>query len=75
VTIAIPETSTELEELLNDASRLKAVAKEGKLGELVSAYARHQMEAKSGDLAARGTRRPARARPRPRRWRRACRTR
>ena len=52
MTIAIPETSTELEELLNDASRLKAVAKEGKLGELVSAYARHQMEAKSGDLAA-----------------------
>lgn len=51
MTIAIPETSEELEELLNDSTQLAAVSQEGQLGDFVAAYVRKRMEAKGGELA------------------------
>lgn len=52
MTITIPETSEELEELLNDGPKLTGILKDGQFGELVSAYTKKQMEARSGELAA-----------------------
>jgi HK97 family phage major capsid protein len=49
--ITIPETSEELEELLHDNSRVGDLIAAGKFAETIKAYAKHQLEARNGELA------------------------
>lgn len=47
---AIPTSSEELEDLLNDTSRMTDILKEGKLGEVTAAYTKAQMSARNEEL-------------------------
>lgn len=48
---AIPTSSEELEDLLNDESRMSAILSEGRLGEVTAAYAKAAMGARNAELA------------------------
>ena len=50
--VAIPETSEELEELLNDNDRLTDILKNGQFAEFTQAYATKAMENQKAELAA-----------------------
>ncbi len=50
-TLTIPDTASELEELLNDTAKMTVILGEGKLGEVTAKYARKMMEARNEDLS------------------------
>jgi HK97 family phage major capsid protein len=50
-TLTAPETSEQLEELLNDPKRVGDLIAAGKFAETIKAYAKHQLQARNGELA------------------------
>jgi len=51
VTITIPETSAELEEMIGDPAKVGQLMKEGKFADAIKAYGKAAMEARNGELA------------------------
>lgn len=52
MTITIPETSEELEELLGDSEKVGALIQAGQFADTIKAYAKKQLEARNGELVA-----------------------
>lgn len=50
-TLTIPESASELEELLNDTDKMTVILSEGKLGEVTSKYAQTMMAARNEELS------------------------
>lgn len=51
MTITIPETSAELEEMLGDPAKVGQLMKDGQFGDAIKAYGKAAMEANNGQLA------------------------